>query len=129
MCSLERQRKRSQEEGERERGRVEVALLLLLMVLTMSVHSSTCFMAAVFVHIGTPPANTYAGLYDIRERPTALLLIVVMVLLGVLITMVLVAVTWRRITGKHITIYTIPDHFVHYRKLTRASLPLPLVHV
>jgi len=28
------------------------------------------------VHIGTSPANTYAGLYDIRERPTALLLIV-----------------------------------------------------
>jgi len=83
-------------EREREGGG---GFLLLLMILTMSVHSSTCFMAAVFVHIGTPPANTYAGLYDIRERPTGLLLIVGVVLLGVLITMVLVAVTQRRITG------------------------------
>jgi len=80
-------------------------------------------MAAVFAPIGTPPANTYAGLYDIRERPTALLLIVGVVLLGVLITVVLVAVTRRRITGKHITIqpliilYTIGE-------LTRASLLL-----
>jgi len=73
-------------------------------------------MAAVFVHIGTPPPNTYAGLYDIRERPTALLLIVGVVLLGVLITVVLVAVTRRRITGKHITIYTTPDCFVHNRR-------------
>ena len=76
-----------------------------------------------------PPANTYAGIYDIRERTTALLPIEGVVLLGVVITMLLVAVTERRrITGKHITIqpliilYTIGE-------LTKASLPLPLAHI
>ena len=42
---------------QRNKGRVEVALLLLRMVLTMSVHSSTCFMAAVFVHIYEPSSK------------------------------------------------------------------------